>query len=181
MGGTAKTASGGIVGVITGFASICVARLEVHYGADTPVRVDGTAGLARHLAIGQVVVVEAEGVGNSLQARSVEVVHALSGPVEQMAASGAVVAGRRVTMSLQDPAVAASANAGGTSVHVSALPGTDGTLLATRIDLASASEPGRLVGTVTRLAADRAEIDSQRVSIHRSLARLVRVAQEVRL
>src|SRR5262245_29210785 len=43
IGGTGVSARGdtGIIGTITGFASICVGGVEIRYAADTPVRVDG--------------------------------------------------------------------------------------------------------------------------------------------
>jgi len=55
-GGTGGT---GIVGTITGFASICVNGLEVHFGKDVPVSENGAPASSAHLAIGQVVAVEA--------------------------------------------------------------------------------------------------------------------------
>src|SRR6185369_3233583 len=65
IGGTGISNGGiggtGIVGVITGFASICVNGVEVHYGADTPVLADGRQAQAGDLAVGQVVAVSASG------------------------------------------------------------------------------------------------------------------------
>jgi len=45
----------GIIGTVTGFGSICVGGVEIQYGADTPVRVDGQPATARQLAVGQIV------------------------------------------------------------------------------------------------------------------------------
>lgn len=74
----------GIVGTITGFASICVNGLEVHYDSDVPVSENGKASTARGLAIGQLVAVEAQASARGLEARQIEVIHALEGPVTRV-------------------------------------------------------------------------------------------------
>ena len=71
----------GIVGTITGFASICVNGLEVHYDDAVPVSENGQPANARGLAVGQVVVVEAGMSQRGLEARRIAVLHALEGPV----------------------------------------------------------------------------------------------------
>ena len=50
----------GIVGVITGFASICVNGVEVHYDESMPVNDNGQTVKTGVLALGQVVVVKAK-------------------------------------------------------------------------------------------------------------------------
>src|SRR6185369_276269 len=85
IGGTGISEGGiggtGIVGVITGFASICVNGVEVHYDADTPVIADGRQGQAGELAVGQVVAVSANGKGAEVAARRIAMIHVLIGPV----------------------------------------------------------------------------------------------------
>lgn len=73
-----------MIGVITGFASICVNGIEVHFDATTPVAADGQAVSARALAVGQVVSVHAVGLGDQLAARSISVMHAAVGPVSRV-------------------------------------------------------------------------------------------------
>lgn len=80
-GGTGGT---GIVGTITGFASVCVNGVEVHYGAATPVSVNGQSSTAGDLAVGQVVVIRADGTGAEVTARSISVMHAAVGPVSSI-------------------------------------------------------------------------------------------------
>ena len=72
----------GIVGVISGFASICVNGIEVEYVAATPVWDDGRPGSARTLSVGQVVAVTAAGSGVQTKARGIATVHALVGPLD---------------------------------------------------------------------------------------------------
>ena len=89
IGGTGRMAqegSGiggtGIVGVVTGFASVCVNGVEVEVEADTPVRRDGEGASLRVLAVGQLVAVRAQGAGTELRAQRIEVLDAVVGPVE---------------------------------------------------------------------------------------------------
>lgn len=81
MGGT------GIVGVITGFASICINGLEVQYDASTPVIADGQGATTQELAVGQVVAVRASGAGAQLVASNIALIHAVVGPVSRVDAS----------------------------------------------------------------------------------------------
>jgi hypothetical protein len=77
-GGTGGT---GIVGTITGFASICVNGQEVHYGKDVPVSENGAPASTAHLAIGQVVAVEAYGTQRGLQAGRIAILNVYEGPL----------------------------------------------------------------------------------------------------
>ncbi|CAM8642172.1 Domain of unknown function DUF5666 [Comamonadaceae bacterium] len=74
----------GIVGVITGFASICVNGVEVHYDDSTPVNDNGQAVKTGVLAVGQVVVVNARGQGDELQAQKIALQHLVVGPIERV-------------------------------------------------------------------------------------------------
>ncbi|NBW49758.1 MAG: hypothetical protein EBR49_06630, partial [Betaproteobacteria bacterium] len=74
----------GIVGVITGFASICVNGVEVHYDESTPVNDNGQTVKSGVLAVGQVVVVKARGQGDELQAEKIALQHLVVGPVERV-------------------------------------------------------------------------------------------------
>src|SRR5262249_41510449 len=57
IGGTGQRAEAeiGVLGVITGFGSICVNGIEVHYDANTHVALNGDLSSASALGIGQVV------------------------------------------------------------------------------------------------------------------------------
>ncbi len=85
IGGTGLQAGKGdvgIVGVITGFASICANGMEIHYEHRTPIQTDRLS--RRSLAIGQVVAVEASGVGSEVNARRIIVLHEISGPITSL-------------------------------------------------------------------------------------------------
>jgi len=77
----------GIVGVITGFASICVNGIEIQYSSGTTISMDGQPTTARELAVGQVVAARALGTGDKLTARNIAVIHAAIGPVSHFDAT----------------------------------------------------------------------------------------------
>jgi Domain of unknown function (DUF5666) len=95
IGGTGISTDGGIggtgiVGVVTGFASICVNGVELHYDSNTPVLRDGQAAPARELAVGQVVAVRAsagDASADQLQAQQIAVLDAAVGPLTRVDAA----------------------------------------------------------------------------------------------
>jgi hypothetical protein len=87
MGGT------GIIGTVTGFGSICVNGFRVAYGTSTPVSIDGVPVSADILARGMTVAATATVQGGTLQASSIEILHALVGPVTAKTATGLAVMG----------------------------------------------------------------------------------------
>ena len=121
----------GIVGTITGFASVCVDRVEVGFDESAPVLVDGVARSADALRAGQVAVIAAEATPSGLRARSVAVRHEVVGPVDATGPDGLTVAGQRVRSDLPLPGL-------GSWVAVSGLRDPEGTIHASRIDPAPA-------------------------------------------
>ena len=157
MGGTgsrAEAGSGmggtGVVGVITGFASVCVNGLEIHYGPDTPVYADGQSTSPSQLAVGQLVSVAASGKGSQLQARSISTVSALVGPVSWVAPDGGsfMAMGQLVHHSAPD-AQGRFPVKPGDRVRVSAVRDGQGTLHATRIEPATVRDKPSVSGPVT--------------------------------
>ncbi|MCP5245750.1 MAG: hypothetical protein H6937_07320 [Burkholderiales bacterium] len=80
----------GIIGIITGFASICVNGTEIHYTADTPFTMDGSPSTLMELATGQIVVVRAEGFGKALTAKHITIMHAAVGPITHIDINGRI-------------------------------------------------------------------------------------------
>lgn len=74
----------GIVGVITGFGSICVNGIEVEYDRTTPVLQNGASSQASDLKVGQVVEVLAAGSGERVFARHIHAQDAIRGPVTRV-------------------------------------------------------------------------------------------------
>lgn len=134
IGGTgART---GIVGVITGFASVCLAGQEVEYAPGQRVLIDGRAAGPEALRAGQVAAIEAVGGGARPLAVTLAVRHEVSGPVQRVESDGALrVAGQRVV-----PPPGAAAAAAGAWVMVSGFHTLDGSIAATRLDLRAPGE-----------------------------------------
>ncbi len=149
----------GVVGVVTGFASVCVDGREIAYDAATSVRLDGAPATAQDLRAGQVVVLDASR-GPGSRAASIAVRHEVTGPVERLApgpAPGlAMVAGQPVRLS--DASWGAAALRPGAWVSVSGLRDASGVIQATRIDPHApgpVSVRGRLVPGAVPGAAPR--------------------------
>jgi len=91
--GTRQQAEGGIggtgiVGIVTGFASVCVNGLEVHYDEATPVERNGLPAAPDRLALGQVLAIEAAENDGALHARRIAILEAVAGPVTRLDAAG---------------------------------------------------------------------------------------------
>lgn len=156
IGGTGISASAGVVGVVTGFASICVNGSEVHYRTDTPVEVNGRPAAARDLERGQVVRVDAAQISAAeYRASRIAVLEALIGPVTQVDPKRKMfwVMGQPVRL-VPDAVVALSGNgmpAVKSSVRVSGLMNAHGEVLASRIEGASPKTPVYLMAHITQL------------------------------
>ena len=160
MGGT------GIVGIITGFASICVGGVEVHYDPGTPVSINGQPGSTRALATGQLVVVRARAVGQQLRASGIGAIDAVNGVVTGVdrAARAIQVLGQTVRV---DNARGQDINTinPGASIRVSGLRAANGVIEASRIDAAPAGAQSSLLGIVSRVDGNTAVVNGTRVAL----------------
>lgn len=150
VGGTGHEADGvtGIVGTITGFASICVNGLEVHYDHTVPVSSNQAPAKPEALAVGQIVSVDAVPSGRGLEARRIAVLHALVGPVTRAAnADGTIEVMKAVVSPANGRALEQARQLKvGDWVEVSGHPGTEGVLasrIAATLDRSEASASGR--------------------------------------
>ncbi|MFO1025299.1 MAG: DUF5666 domain-containing protein [Acetobacteraceae bacterium] len=128
----------GIVGVVTGFASICVGGLEVRYDGNVPVDIDGNVAAPNQLRVGQVVAIRAAvpAAGTSLPswARFISIRTEVAGPIEAVDVdrNAMTVAGQRVVM---QPSTWGASHFGlGDWVAVGGLRRSDGTIMASRLD-----------------------------------------------
>ncbi len=138
----------GIIGVITGFASVCVAGEEVALPASLPATIDGQPGSLDDLRAGQVVAVQADGQGDSLLAREIVVRHVVIGPVQSTGDGVLVVLGQKIVVG--DARGSAASATPGQFVAVSGFREPGGVIFATRIDPAPPG-PVLLRGELTRL------------------------------
>jgi hypothetical protein len=139
----------GIVGIITGFASVCVNGLEVHYDDKTKVDVDGQSSAINALDIGQLVAIESFNKGNILKAERISVSHIMVGKIEQINYS-------QNTMQILGQTVRYGSNTVGygdfkvdQTVKVSGLQASNNNVYALRVDLAPANTPSSVVGLVS--------------------------------
>jgi hypothetical protein len=139
----------GIVGVITGFASVCVDGLEVAYDNSAKVDIDGTEGTPSALRAGQIVVIQAKGSTATPVAQTISVRRQVTGRIEsiELGTGTLTIAGQAVSV----PAGTWGADTVrlGDWVAVSGLRRTDGMLIASRLDLAPAGAM-TVRGQVTR-------------------------------
>lgn len=147
IGGTGQRAEAeiGVLGIITGFASICVNGIEVHFDPATPVSLNGEPASSAALGVGQLVAVRAVGSGNQARAREIDIVDAAVGPLTGVESPGELlqVQGRRVRVGtstvfgggLSREQLAAAQI--GDGMRVSGLRDSDGTIIATRLEPAA--------------------------------------------
>lgn len=144
IGGTGVKSDGtvyGVLGVITGFASICVAGLDVAVADGLPVVVDGMAASPAALRAGQVARIEVVEAGVQLQARRVLVLTEATGQVANSAASALLVAGGTGALLVAGQTVVLTSSTLGETepppgawVAISGLRTPEGAIVATRID-----------------------------------------------
>jgi len=189
IGGTGIAVHGdtGIIGTITGFGSICVGGVEILYGRDTPVEVDGQPATTAHLGVGQVVEVVASGTGDEVTAGHIAVRHVVSGPVTRIDSERNVieVVGQTVQLSpatrtevgAADAAPAAGSFDVGSVVQVSGERRNDDTIVASRVTRGLAADAVRLSGPVTRSAPGSLVVAG--VTVRAKHAPTLRVGEEV--
>lgn len=154
-GGTGHTVE--VEGVITGFASICVNGLELHYHPATPITIHGKTASPHDLEVGQVVRALAKGQGEQLTLQRVQVRHLLVAQVQGLGSGGLRAQGRNI--SLSPGAVLPAGLVPGVKVAVSGFVGAHGRTVATRLDVVPDDMPDSLTGEVQRNAQGRLMVD----------------------
>lgn len=167
MGGTGAVATGGIggtgapadeggiggtgiVGTITGFGSICVNGVEVHFDSKVSLSENGVPASSNQLAIGQVVAVEAGASSRGLEARSIAILHAYEGPITDRAADSASLRVMGQSVRVAPGARVAEGLRIGESVRVSGLRNAQGEVVASRIDRAPNLAQVSAIGAIAR-------------------------------
>lgn len=155
-----------VIGVITGFASICVNGVEVHYDNLTPIYDNGQQAKLADLAVGKTVMLKADRTAGRLVAKAVGMFHAVAGPVDhidlkrgQMQVLGQVV--RLNPQSMQR----AKELLPGTQVRISGHRMDSGEVMATRIDKDKGTSAASTLGMVMQVYADGFSVNNTRVSV----------------
>lgn len=175
----------GIVGIVTGFGSIWVNGLEVQYDAKTQVSDNAAAINTDALAIGDVVVIEAKGNDESLQADKISVINAVAGQISAAdAASGRLtVLGQSVISTPQtithDPLLQQDGIRlqQGDYIKVSGLRTANGEIVASRIERTAPFAEPSLVGPVTGIDANLVTVYGLQIST--TAAANLRLGQEI--
>ncbi len=171
-----------IIGVVTGFASICVNGEEVFYDKNTPVYDNGVAAKLSSLATGKMVMLKADKVGGQLRARSIGLFDAVAGPVgrvdakqNQMQVMGQTV---RLNQDMMQQVKGLSPNA---NVRVSGHRLDSGEIVATRVDISKVSKAST-IGLVTGVTSDSVLVNGTRVHIeNKNTLGKIKVGSEVRV
>lgn len=143
MGGTGAPSQGtkpvtgntGIVGAITGFASVCLDGVEVAYDPATRINIDGQPEPPEALRAGQVAAVVAgpdPRAADGLMATAISIRYEVSGPVSAVNGDRLTVAGQPVSMNARTWGLRRIAP--GDWVAVSGFRNPAGVIVATRID-----------------------------------------------
>ncbi len=183
IGGTGapKQQTGVVIGTITGFGSICVNGIEIHYTSDTPLQRDGQfVKTDNSFAIGQVVAVSVSGSGNEVTAKEMFILHTAAGPVSSINIANNEI--KMLGQSIQLPANLdrINANSGiqiGDYIEVSGLRNHQGNIVASRIDKISPSPTVSIRGPISEISATNFKV--QKLTINSAPPQGASLGQEV--
>ncbi|MBX3615674.1 DUF5666 domain-containing protein [Nitrosomonas sp.] len=171
IGGTGNVANDGgiggtgIIGIITGFASICVNGIEVHYDSNTTIQVDDQSAAVRDLAAGQLIAVRASGSGSELTARHIAIIHAAVGPISAIDyEKGEMrVLNQTVQLTRLEDRHSLSTLKTGDWTQVSGHRLASGAIVASRIETIPPRSEAKLNGYVTHIDSQGFEINGTRI------------------
>ncbi|MCB2107190.1 MAG: hypothetical protein KDE14_05790 [Rhodobacteraceae bacterium] len=164
LGGT------GILGTISGFGSIIVNGLELEYDRATAVETDGRPSALEDLKVGQVIQGVARRKGGELYLDSIEMLHAVTGPIEAIDydAETMTVLGQKIRVNLGGDKAAIDnfkTLSAGDAVDISGLRQPDGTIVASRVD--QRHDDGRMIvrGLASNVTADSVTIGNLTIAL----------------
>ncbi len=167
IAGTGRQVAEGVTvlfGVITGFASICVNGVEIHFDDTTPISLNGVEAKPDQLAVGQVVAVLANGQGSEVDAQKISVLPAVQGPITRIDHANLQVMGQPIKIDAHTQ-FAAGFNAQsmqlGQVVSVHGLRTGDGTVVASYVAASQAAHT--LFGTVSEVRGAMIAIDGVQI------------------
>jgi hypothetical protein len=157
------TGGTGILGLITGFGSVCVNGLKIEYDAATSIERNGMPAGVSDLAVGQVVRIHTDPT-RPLRAAHLTMESALAGPVDRIdVARGMLwVMGQPVELrpdgGVFDRRSGTASSLGeikaGSHIDVSGLRRGDGVVVASRLDQRSENSPALITGTANLVSAN---------------------------
>jgi hypothetical protein len=194
MGGTGVFAESGllpekgkggvaIVGVVTGFASICVNDTEVHYEASTPVYDNGYASKLSNLTAGQMVMLTADKVDGLLVARSIGMIDAVVGPIDKIDFKLMQVEVMGQTIQVDEATIQQLRTLEqGAVVRVSGHRLANGRIAATRVGIANKKALASTYGIVTNVASDSFAVNGTKVAINnKNVLDKIKIGSEIQV
>jgi hypothetical protein len=166
----------GIIGIITGFASICVNGAEIHYDASTFISMDGRPSTAHDLAVGQVIAARTFDTGPEFKARNIAIIHAVVGPIYNF--NSEIQEIRVLDQLIKISPLKGNGDfshfATDEWVQVSGHRLSDGTIIATHIkSVPPQSVDAKITGYVTKIDADNFEVNGTRIDYDTKLFPIV--------
>jgi Domain of unknown function (DUF5666) len=205
LGGTGVTADGGmggtgifaedgllpengkggvaIVGVVTGFASICVNDIEVHYDTNTPVYDNGNVSKLSNLKTGQMVMLTADRASDRLVARSIGMLDAVVGPIDKIDFKLMQVEVMGQTIQVDDATMQQLRTLEqGAVVRVSGHRLANGRIVATRVGISNKKDQASTYGIVTSVASDSFAVNGTKVAIsNKNVLEKIKVGNEIQV
>lgn len=177
--------SGGIaiMGVVTGFASICVNGEEVQYESSTPVYDNGNTAKLADLAVGKTVMLKVDKVNGQLHARAIGLFNAVTGPIRNVDAARKQINVMDQTVQVNETIIRQFSKVNANTVaRVSGYRLNNGVVVASRIDLLGATQVANTLGLVTSVTADGFVVNGTKVSVdNRQSLQKIRVGAEVQV
>jgi uncharacterized protein DUF5666 len=184
IGGTGQPVqqAGFVIGTITGFGSICVNGIEIHYTSSTPVQRDGQhVNPENSFAIGQVIAANVSGLGNEVTANNMHILHAASGPVSMISIERGEIEllGQKVRLDFDANRLnKLNTIQVGDYVDISGLRGPNGNIIASRIDeVATHPTTVSVRGPISSISAKG--FDIQGIKVNTPLPSGLSVGQEI--
>ncbi|SER10333.1 hypothetical protein SAMN05421690_100879 [Nitrosomonas sp. Nm51] len=151
----------GIVGLITGFSSICVNGIEIHYNKNTHVTMDGLPSSVSDLETGRMVIVRAKNSNGRVFAQQIAILHAVVGLVTHVDPVSKEIQVLNQIIQLQTPH--ATEELDEKWVRVSGLRLASGKIIASHIQLIQPLEQSTINGQITQINPGEIIIDGTRV------------------
>ena len=170
-----------VMGVVTGFASICVGGEEVQYESNTPIFDNGKKAKLADLAVGKTVMLKVDKVAGNLHAKVIGLFNMVSGPItgldnarQQLKVMGQTV---KVNHNVMQQLAKVNPNA---IAQVSGFRLDNGNIVATRIDLSPNSKANaNTIGMVTSVGNDNFVVNGTKVRANKLALQQIKVGNEV--
>ena len=169
----------GIVGTITKFGSIWVNQAHVHFDEFTPITINQSPATSGELQLGQVVAVNSTQDGEDYQAKSIDIIHEVVGPISQFMLEKRSLEVLNQTIRLGNEAIIydqksnsiialeqLESNAhSSTYIEVSGLRQEDGDIVASRLDIVEQLDNLQLIGELEQSEKGLWQINDQTIKI----------------